>query len=752
MKWKKVCSSNLAIGMSIEGAESAMKENSRKQEESCRSGRHERDRKTEKKGQESFRKIRVLTMKEIRDILRDKKTLVIMVLLPLLLYPAMIIGMALIMSHMIREEEGETYRILYEQQAEEAGTVIEELEKISREIGNEKDQLQFIAFSGIPATADSSSPEGTGVEDEDRKQVVWEKIRLVEGDLLLRWEQIDGKNHIIMEYNSTETRSANAAERLREVMEVYEEEVVEQHLQEQGLTKEILSPVMVEEKDLVTHSEAMGFSLGGSMGMMLTLTIMMGAFYPVIDVVTGEKERGTLETLLTLPVTNFQMIMSKFLAVAGFACLSAVLSILSLGGSILFLVGSVTGAAGEESLGLDPGVLLSGIPLLLVVVLITALLLTAVSMCFCIFAKSFKEANNYITPVMLAVMFGSMISMIPGIELDYRTALIPVANVSLLIRDMAAQRLDPGLAGTIIAVNLGYSILTIWILSRIYRSENVLFRDGFQSFSLFEKRSDIRKGTIPKTGDLILILTVLILLILYLGTACSSVSVMAGTIVNQLLILILPLILVWYMKTDWKQLFSVRLPGIRQVVGGVLLYLGTFCLMMLISSILTGWFPQSTEELEQSFSLLMEAPLPLLILVISLMPAIGEELFFRGLLFGSWRHRLGPVPALILSTLIFGAFHMSLVKLLPTALLGACFACITWKSGSIYPGMALHFLNNLFSLMAMKFPKELEQALPVLAQTEPGVGGVVILLATGILGVAAGGLLLRRGRQEKGSV
>ncbi len=732
-----------------------MKENSRKQDDSSgcttkegsRSGKAGRKRWADHKGYEGFRKIRILTLKEIRDILRDKKTLVTMVLIPLLLYPAMIIGVTLIMSSMIKEEGSRTYRVLYERQTEGIEAVIEELERISSEMEDGNDSLEFIPFTESPVKADSGDLSED--EAESKKQETWEAILQDQGDVLLRIRQADGNDRIILEYNSTENNSDHAADLIRDIVKIYEDEAVENRLQEQGLTMDFLSPVIFEEKDLVTHSEAMGVSLGSSLGMMLILTIMMGVFYPVIDVVTGEKERGTLETLLTLPVTNFQMIMSKFLAVAGFACLTAVLSILSLGGSIFFLVKVAAGAAGEKSLGMDPGLLLSGIPLLLAVVLITALLLTAVSMCFCIFAKSFKEANNYITPVMLIVMFASMIPMIPGIELDYRTALVPIANVCLLVRDMAAQRMDFGLAGTIMAVNLGYSVLTIWILSRIYHSENVLFRDGFQSFSLFEKRSDIRKGSIPKTGDLILIVTVLVLLILYLGTAGSAVSMMTGAIVNQLLILILPLVVVWYMKTEWKQLFSFRLPGWKQAVGGVLLYIGTFCLTILTSSIIAQWFPQSTEQLEQSFTILMEASLPLLILVICLMPALGEEIFFRGLLFGSWRHRLGPVPALILSSLVFGAFHMSLVKLIPTALLGACFAYITWKSGSIYPGMVLHFLNNLFSLIAMKYPEQMARTLPVLTQ-ELGIGSAAIVAAAGIIGLILGYILLRGGRgQEK---
>lgn len=666
----------------------------------------------------NIRIIRTLVGKEIRDILRDKKTLIIMVAVPLLLYPAMIIGMALIMSGMAKSQTEKTYQIAYpiEDQA-----LVDGLQKLYEEKKEDGDlQLQF-----IPITANRQ----TSAQDS---YAAWMDISRKGTDI-----------QIVVEYNSTIQDSSYAQQGIRDLAESYRNLLLEENLAKKGLTEDFLYPVLYEAKDSATTSESMGMSMGGSIGMLLMVTIMLGAFYPVIDATTGEKERGTLETLLTLPVTNFQMIMSKFIAVALFACAAAILSLLSLGGSIIFLVESLTEGAGPVLTGINAGTLVSWMPVLLLVVLVTALLLTAISMCFCLFAKSFKEANNYITPVMLIVMFASMASMLPSLKLDYQTALIPIVNVSLLVKQVMGQQMDLALAGITIGVNLCFSILVIWLLSRIYNSENVLFKDGFQSFSLFEKRSEIKEGTVPRTGDLLLAITVLLLLIFYLGTAVSVRSALGGTMVNQLLILAVPLVLVWYMKTDWKKLFSLRLPGARNIVGGIFLYLGTFFLSLLSGFLLTRIFPESTEKLDQSFQVLLEAPLFLLILVIAVMPALGEELFFRGLLFCSWNKHLGPVWGILLSSLIFGAFHLSLVKLIPTALLGACFAYITYRSGSILIGMLLHFINNLLSLLSLKYPQQTAEILPVLVKNELPVTDMAVLLLIGMAAAVCGIILLR---------
>ena len=668
-------------------------------------------------------KVLTLIRKEVLDILRDKKTLIIMVAVPVLLYPAMIIGIVMIMS-MIASSQMETiHTAAYSTEYEEYATAFQEIYDENEEEFNLK--LKLLPMSEEEKEANEDSYDAWLAFSEDEKGL-----------------------NITVEYTSTDQESGYTEGILEDIARIYKDKILEEKLGEYGLTGEFLNPVTYEAKDSVSESESIGMELGGSLGMMLVLTIMLGAFYPAMDVTTGEKERGTLETLLTLPVTNFQMIMSKYIAVALFACVTAVLSLLSLGASVLFMLNSVTESMGGEMEGIDFSGIISGMPVLLLVMMVTALFITALSMAFCVFAKSFKEANNYITPVMLFVMFASMAAMLPSFELDYKTALIPIVNVSLLIKQIMAQQMNLALAGITIAVNFCYSVLIVWILSKIYDSENVLFADGFQSFKIFEKRSDIKPGTVPKIGDLILSLVVLLLLSFYLGLATSTKSVFGSTIVTQMLILAMPLLLVWYMKSDVKTLFSLKVPKAKHIAGGFVLYIGVYALMLLASFVLMRIFPQSTQNTQQTFEVLMEQPFLLIVLVIALMPAIGEELYFRGLIFGSLRHRYKAVWAIVISSLIFGAFHLSLVKIIPTGMLGACFAYVAYTSGSIFIGMFLHFFNNLVSAITMKYPQEVEELLPFLVREELLVSDIMILLGVGIVCTGLGILILKGKKAE----
>ena len=671
-----------------------------------------------------MKKIGILVKKEMTEILRDKKTLIIALIMPLILYPAMLIGLSLGLT-MIMESQAEDSQIVGYNIEDEA--YIEPLRALYEQ---EKEELENeLVFQG----ADQNN-EAAVREEAD----AW--ITVTEGTQSIQ---------IQVDYTSTNMDSNYAEDTMQELAELYRDVIMAQNLEKEGLTEDFLYPVTYEAIDSVSTSESTGMYYGGMIGMLLIMMILLGAFYPAVDVTTGEKERGTLETLLTLPVTNFQMIMSKFISVSIVACVTAIISLLAFGGSILFLMLAVPEDMTSEMTQFPVETILSSIPILLLALIATALFVTAFSMCFCVFAKSSKEANNYMTPVMLVIMMLTMIGMVPTIELNYTYAIIPIINVTLLIKQVLSQHLDVSLAFITIAVNLAYSVLTIWVLAKMYDSEDIMFSDGFRSFRLFQKRSDIKKGTIPATGDVIICLIVTFLLMVYVGGIFSAKDIFIGTIVTQLLTLATPLLLAWYMKSDKKELFSLKKPQLSVLPGSILLYIGTYLLVLVAGAALSVLFPESAQNVNTTFDEIMSHSFLAVVLVVAGMPAIGEELLFRGLTLGSLSNKYKAVWAILVSSLIFGAFHGSLVKLLPTAMLGACFAYIVYKGGSIYITMALHFLNNFVSVVGMKKPEILEQMLPILVKEDLSIIEVILIVSLGIIGVTVGLILLNKKKMVK---
>ncbi|MCI8711158.1 MAG: CPBP family intramembrane metalloprotease [Ruminococcus sp.] len=677
-----------------------------------------------------MKKIGILIRKEMLDILRDKKTLIMMILVPIVLYPLLIIGMTLVLNSVMSTSEEVSYTVGFDG---EYADVVADLQEVMAQDSEEFDEdVEFLAM------------------DEGGSSAVL--------DATLRFEtDSDGRLRAEITYDSTAMNSAHVCRMLEDAVEGYRQKLVVEGLAKLDLDEDFLHPIICTTVDEVSEAESFGVSIGGSIGMMLIVMILMGALYPAIDTTAGEKERGTLETLLTLPVTNFQMIFSKFVSVAIIACVTALLSLISLAGSVLFLIFGVAGDMVVE-FGFSATAMVGALPMLFLTMLVTALLSSALCMCFCVFAKSFKEANNYVTPLLLVVMIASMAGMLPSVELDQRTVLIPIVNVSLMMKQVLSQQFSFVLAGVANLVNLCVSILIIWFLAKMYDSENILFADGFRSFRLFVRRSDVKKGTVPDNGDVMLAVTVLFLLMIYVGSAASARLGFWGTAVTQLMILAVPLLLVWYMKSDVKTLFSLNAPRKGTVLGSVLLYLGTYCLIMVLSVALMVLFPESMENVELAFSPIAEQPFVFILLVVALMPAVGEEFLFRGLMFGSiranWLKRhpkepavKGAVYAILISAAVFGVFHMSLAKFFTTFLLGALFAYIVYRTGSIYVTMGLHFVNNAVSMAVMKYPEAVGKVLPFLMEEELSMVEIVGLLAAGVVLAGLGFMLLGKKKE-----
>lgn len=661
-----------------------------------------------------------LFKRELTDILRDKKTLFMMLVVPIIIYPLLIIGMTFLMSSVMNSQAEKTYLVAFDEEDELAA-------KIADIIENNPDKLSYKLEI---------------VQKSDCKKA------LEAGDIDIYVSKAsDGR--IALCYLSAKDRSNTALDALTDAFEIYREELQKERIDEAGLDADyLLNPIHYEGEDLSSTEESVGNMIGSIIPFFIVTMILLGALYPSIDVTAGEKERGTLETLLTLPITNFEMIMSKFLAVSCIACASAMLNVFSMGGAMAFLVSSSMSLAEDINLEIHYETFIPGILFTLVVMVFFALLVTAVCMCTCVFAKNFKEANNYVTPVMLIFMFGSYAAMIPDLELTAQTAAIPIVNVALLVEGLFQFQYNYGLFAIVLFSNVAYSLLAILILGKIYNSEAVLFSEGLSSVRIFTRRSEMKEKQMPGYGDLILLLCLVLLLIFYVGSFAQIKWGFGGVVIQQLIILLCPVLYAWYMKADAKRLFSIKKPGVSQVAGGVLFGIAAFLCAMIIGVLLVPFFPESADGLTQLDDMLTSQPAVVLILVVALMPAIGEELLFRGFVMGTLKNKCTGVIAVLVTTLLFAAYHMSLIKMFTIGIIGFGLTYAAYKSGSIVTSMCMHFLNNLLSVLITKYPKQMQHVLPVLFKESLSASDLLLMIAV-ILICAALGLLLLGCRKKK---
>lgn len=661
----------------------------------------------------SIQRIKSLFKRELTDIFRDKKTLVMMVLVPLLLYPLLIVAMTLITSAVMTDQEEKIYKAaFYEVQEEQR---IQDLLKAHEEELSYKLAIQKV---------------------ENPQKALMDK----ELDAYVTAEEKEGRVCYSIHYLSAETDSVTAAEALYDGLELFREELRKEAVDNLGLDENVvLYPISYERADMSSQEESMGSMLGSIIPFLMITSICLGAMYPAIDVTAGERERGTLETLLTLPVTNFELIMSKFLAVSVIACTSAFLNILSMMAAFGFMFAFLS--EGMQGPAFDFATFVPAILFSVVIMLVFALLVTAACMCVCIFAKSFKEANNYITPVLLVFMFSSYAGMLPDFKLTAATAAIPVVNVTLLIKDLFSFQYNYGLFAIVLFCNVAYSLLAVMVLGKIYNSESVLFAEGFTSLKIFHKRSEMKQGQLPGYGDLLLLLCILVLGIFYIGSFATIKLGFLGVFVQQLLILLLPVCYGWYVKTDFKRLFSLKVPSVKGVMAAFCFFAGGFCLNLVLSSVLSMFFKDSSQSLQAQFDFLLQAPFWAAVLVMAVLPALGEELMFRGFVFGTMKAKTKPLTAILMTGFLFGCYHFSLVKLIPTAFLGCLLAVLVYRTGSIFPAMLMHFANNFVSLFVSQYQEQLNEKYPALMNLDFG-GGQAVTLAGMIL---AGGIFLGLG-------
>ena len=683
--------------------------------------------------------IKTLIKKEMLDVLRDKKTVIMMLVVPVILYPLIFIGAMQLVAAISSGMEKQDYKIAVE--ADDDGAF---LHKLTEQDDKWKDK-------GDAAKNDMSADDETTYtitivdpESIDDYEAALENEKL---DVYVHGEMQDGKLKYDVYYISSVTNSAYAMDIVMDVFDDYRKELTQAKIKDAGLDiHEILEPIVYENQNTASTEQSLGSIMGSILPFMLVISLLMGTMYPAIDTTAGERERGTLETILTLPVTNRQLIVSKFLTVAVIGMISALLNIISMGGIAVYMYKIMD--MQTDSMGFDMAKFYPAILVGILSVFAFSLFISAVTMCVTSFAKSYKEANNYITPLMLVVMFVGYIGFIPNIELTQTMAMIPVANICLLIKNILAFKIDYMIIAVVLISNIAYAVFAILFLSKIYDSESILFGDGKGSLQLFEKRENLQKGGVPTVSDVWFVVALTIVLVLYAGSMLQLKFGLAGVFGTQLIILLVPLAVVLYTKKDIGLTYGFYKTGAVSFLGAFFVILGMYPINIVISYALISLFPQSADNVVTTFSSIMDGNVVGVFLVIAVAPAVCEEMMFRGLIYNSMKARYRVPVTLGIVAVLFGIYHMSLVKFIPTGLLGLVLCYVAYKTGSIYPSMMMHFINNALSVTVSYYPERIEKMFPVLYKESLSLSDALLFSGVGLVLLAIGGMLLRRNRTD----
>ena len=717
--------------------------------------------------------IKLLLKKELLDVFRDRKAIVMLVLVPLLIYPLIFFGsfavMTLIQSNM---EKGE-YKVILE--TDDDGSLARQIDlynkekKLELEKENEKKNKETSSGLSPKNTVSSDSLSivtyqealnkyNNSNKEKDDSYVAGDN-HLDNIDALLQAEIVDvyvsahkdkdGKLVYSTRYVSSITDSDYAETMIKDVLDELSDARTRTYITEGGLDAEsIMNPFEIKRENIASQEQSIGSILGMILPFMLIISLLMGTMYPAIDATAGEKERGTLETLLTLPVKNHEIIIAKFLTVAFMGIASAFLNMISMAVMILYVVKLMSAeVAGNMGFNLKNFHVATFVPAMIVTILAVlafSLFISAVTMCITAFAKSYKEANNYITPLTLVVMLTGYIGFIPNIELTRNMALVPVANICLMIKELLLFKAEMHSVIVVLASNIVYAIVAILLLSRIYDSESVLFDEGRFGLQLFQKRSNMEKGGMPTPGDAWFIILFVFIVYLFAGSLLQLEHGITGVFGSQLLILVIPLAFVIYTKRSIKETYKFKGFRVTDAAAAGLLYVGAVIFESIISSLISTLFPEQYNATSTGIEKTLVGDNVLIsVLIVAVAPAICEEMLFRGFIQSGFSRKYKPAATIFLVSIIFGAYHTSFVRLLPTAMLGGCFAIVLYYTESIFLTMILHFINNTLGVLMMYYPGFFERTFPILTSTEMNVFESLIVATVGIIMVTAGFLTFR---------
>jgi len=399
----------------------------------------------------NFPAIFVVYRKELTEWLRDRRTLISTVLVPLLAFPILMVGITALATVMIGNAEKEIPKIMI-LGGEDSPQLLERLHKLDKlEVvpysANWKDQISnrdIRAAVEIPTGFQAALAEGTA-------QTV--NIYFYQGEL----------------------KSSFGADHLQKAVEEYRDSVVKDRLTAKNLPASVLRPFAIKQENVAPPEKVGGASVGGFIGYAVILLCLTGAMYPAIDLTAGEKERGTIETILSSPISRLDLVIGKFLLVFSASLASAILSVTSMGLSFAVLGHShLMQSSGEQSL--NPNLGFTSVVAVFFMALPLAVLFSAVLMTIALFAKTYKEAQSYITPLTFLVVIPAVASVMPGVELTPKLALIPVLNTSLVCKEIITGTYHWNSIILIFSSTCVYALAAIFLAVKMFQREDVLFR------------------------------------------------------------------------------------------------------------------------------------------------------------------------------------------------------------------------------------------------------------------------------------
>ena len=396
----------------------------------------------------------VLINKELKHLFRDTKTIVQTVVVPTFITPVLIGAIFWYISSIAQEETIKTYDIAYS--GDISNQIYDEIEETDRFTIVPIDSLDNLKLS----VQDDSSDIGIYIDDEFNLE-----------------QSINSTVKVMVFYKDLDTFS-QAKDILMNIINDYEKDIISARLVDLEIDENILDPIDLEEEDLTTDKEFAGTFIGALIAFLFIAYILQGSMYPAIEMGAGEKERGTMETLISTNISSVEIIIGKMFSITLSAVITAIFSTL---GFILPLI-IVFLYFGDSipdtffnivSAIVNPLAILGIFSMLVPLSIFMGALMLAVS----VYSKNPKEAGLLLGNLMIFFFAPAYLPLInPGLEIDLVGSLIPCFSLALHTNALISDNLDPFLFSVTIFSTIVYSLISIYVTYIMFDDEKVIFR------------------------------------------------------------------------------------------------------------------------------------------------------------------------------------------------------------------------------------------------------------------------------------
>jgi len=694
-----------------------------------------------------WKNVKLIYLREMRDQLRDRRTLFLIAVLPLLLYP--LLGMSFFQLTQFLQNHTAKALVLGAEEIEGLDWLPPLLDgnRFAENLFDDRQQrdnlevlrpeVDFPEIFGPLAGASDADADAAAQKlvDQGRVEAVLRfpvgfgrRLREAQRAAIERKGPATGEvgDPVVgFNYNSADDKSQLAQLKLEQVLRRWRMAVTEKNLAASDVPQEAARPFELAPRDVAQERQRHAAFWSKVLPFFVFIWALTGAFYPAVDLCAGEKERGTLETLLTSPALRREIVWGKLLTVMTFSAATATLNLASLGVTGKFVIDQLLHVPGmaDAQLSMPPAESLIWLAAALVPI---CALFGALCLACAAFARSTKEGQYYLMPLLLITMPLMMLPMAPGVELNLGNSLIPVTGLVMLLR--AAIEGQYLLAWKFVVpvsmVTLACCLLAIRWAEEQFNRESVLFRES-ERLELGRWLAHVvrDRGDTPSFPQAMLCLAVILVVQFFVSVALSAQSAgdmtfgffAKSTLIMQIGCIFAPAAIMTVMLTrnSARTLLLERRPRLWHVAAAAALALVFHPLARQLAEGIRALYPVQVDALRGIEQALAEAPnLWVLLALIAALPAICEEVAIRGFILSGLRHLGHKWWAIAISAVAFGAIHMILQQKITAAIVGVVIGYLAVQTGSLLPCVVFHLIHNSLGIAIAHWTERREATQP----------------------------------------